>query len=164
MNETVGINKAKTEHKLQEKVEDIKFYKSEILKQRKDVCAEVDNLVICNDRITSVINSIDSNAMAICKKCIAFRENRMGIDLCRDDTERELLKETEVIEGCRRLLKGTLQQASEQLRKLRATIYFMDRDLEDKENVLKIENWNLSLKEFSSNLSMYHGFTPLNNS
>lgn len=37
----------------------------------------------------------------------------------------------------------------------------MDRDLEDKGNVLKIDGHNLSLKHTSLNLSMYHGFTPL---
>lgn len=37
----------------------------------------------------------------------------------------------------------------------------MDRDLEDKSNVLKIDGHNLALKETSLNLSMYHGYTPL---
>lgn len=37
----------------------------------------------------------------------------------------------------------------------------MDRDLEDKGNVLKLDEHNLQLKETSLNLSMYHGFAPL---
>lgn len=37
----------------------------------------------------------------------------------------------------------------------------MDRDLEDKYNVLKIDEHNASLKHTSLNLSIYYGFTPL---
>lgn len=75
--------------------------------------------------------------------------------------ERELLKEIEIIEGAQKLLIRTLEQANEQIRRLRSTIYFMDRDLEDKDNVLKIDKHNFILNETSLNLSMYHGFAPL---
>lgn len=37
----------------------------------------------------------------------------------------------------------------------------MDRDLEDKHNVLKLDKHNASLKHTSLNLSIYYGFTPL---
>lgn len=80
---------------------------------------------------------------------------------CHDQVEVELLKEIDVIEGAQKLLKRTLEQANEQIRRLRSTIYFMDRDLEDKSNVLKIDEHNLGLKETSLNLSIYHGFAPL---
>lgn len=66
-----------------------------------------------------------------------------------------------MIEGAIALLVRTLEQANEQVRRLRSTIYFMDRDLENKDNVLKIDQHNLNLNETSLNLSMYHGFTPL---
>lgn len=67
----------------------------------------------------------------------------------------------DVLYGAEMLLTRTLEQGNEQIRRLRSTIYFMDRDLEDKDNVLKIDEHNLELKETSLNLSMYHGFTPL---
>lgn len=60
------------------------------------------------------------------------------------------------------MLRKTLQEANEQVRRLKSTIYFMDRDLEDKGNVAKIDYRNSILKETSLNLSLYHGFTPLN--
>lgn len=59
------------------------------------------------------------------------------------------------------MLNKTLQQANEQVRRLKSTRYFMDRDLEDKLNVYKIDDHNSGLKETSLNLSLYHGFTPL---
>lgn len=40
-------------------------------------------------------------------------------------------------------------------------MYIMDRDLEDKQNVLKIDDHNASLKHTSLNLSIYYGFSAL---
>lgn len=80
---------------------------------------------------------------------------------CHDVVELELRKEMDVIEGAQKLLKRTLEQATEQVRRLRSTIYFMDRDLEDKHNVLKIDQYNRTLQETNLNLSIYHGFAPL---
>ncbi|KAF5308335.1 hypothetical protein FQR65_LT06226 [Abscondita terminalis] len=80
---------------------------------------------------------------------------------CYDDVERELKKECEMIESGQNLLRRTLEQANEQVRRLRATTYLMDRDLEDKSNVLKIDGQNLTINENSFNLSTYHGFAPL---
>lgn len=40
-------------------------------------------------------------------------------------------------------------------------MYIIDRDLEDKQNVLKLDEHNASLKHTSLNLSIYYGFAPL---
>ncbi|KAF7286316.1 tektin C [Rhynchophorus ferrugineus] len=160
--EKTEMNKKDTDHKLEERKLDIEFNTDEIKKQRKEVCIEVDNLKTYMERIKDCLESLDKNARAICEKCIILREQRIGIDLCYDDVERELKKELEVIEGTQAMLKKALQQANEQVRRLKSTMYFMDRDLEDKSNVHKIDNYNSNLTHTSLNLSLYHGFTPLN--
>ncbi|KRT78319.1 hypothetical protein AMK59_8646 [Oryctes borbonicus] len=159
--ERTVLNKLEVDHKISEKIKDIEFNKGEIERQRKEVCTEIDNLTLYKERIMDALNSLQESALKISKKCVIFREGRLGIDLCHDDVERELLKEIDVIEGAQTLLQRTLEQANEQIRRLRSTNYFMDRDLEDKTNVLKIDQHNLGLKETSLNLSMYHGYTPL---
>lgn len=75
--------------------------------------------------------------------------------------ERELLKEVQCIEGALTLLRRTLEQCNEQIRLLRSTKYFLDRDNEDKANVLKIDRHCVALQETSLNLSLYHGVAPL---
>lgn len=69
----------------------------------------------------------------------------------------------EVIQGAQRLLQRTLEESTEQVRRLRSTLYLMDRDYEDKSNVVQVDQHNLMLNEHSQNLSMYHGFTSLDN-
>nr|CAI5860677.1 unnamed protein product [Callosobruchus analis] len=161
VNERTDLNKRDTDHKLAEKLKDIEFNKTEIEKQRKEVVKEIDNLTTYMERIKDAMNSLREDALKIVRKCLMLREGRLGIDLCFDEVERELKKELRVIEGAQSLLVRALQQANEQVRRLRSTIYFMDRDLEDKGNVLKIDTHNTSLTNTSLNLSIYHGFSPL---
>ncbi|XP_025833788.1 tektin-1 isoform X2 [Agrilus planipennis] len=159
--ELCGLQKKDVESKLKEKILDIEFIKKEIEVQRREVCIEVDNLETYLERINDAMNSLREKCLKICRKCVILREHRLGIELCHDDVERELLKEVDVITGAQKLLQRVAEEASEQVRRLRSTIYFMDRDLENKENVLKIDQRNLILAETDLSLSMYHGFTPL---
>ncbi|XP_030759272.1 tektin-1 [Sitophilus oryzae] len=162
VDERVELNRKDTDRKLEERKLDIEFNTGEIKKQRKEVCIEVDNLKTYMERIKDCLESLKKNAQVMCQKCIILREQRIGIDLCCDDVEMELKKELQVIEGTQKMLGKALQQANEQVRRLKSTMYFMDRDLEDKGNVYKIDTHNSNLKHTSMNLSLYHGFTPLN--
>lgn len=45
-----------------------------------------------------------------------FRGKRRGIDLVDDDVQKELRKESEVVQGGIALLKRTLEQVNEQIR------------------------------------------------
>ncbi|KAK5650097.1 hypothetical protein RI129_001126 [Pyrocoelia pectoralis] len=161
IDEITALNKREVDHQIEEKIKDIKFVKADIERQRKEVCIEIDNLTTYNERIMDAMNALKEEALKICKKCIIFREGRVGIDLCHDDVERELLKEAEMIQAAQAMLQRILEQANEQIRRLRSTTYFMDRDLEDKENATAIDYQNLIINERSLTLSMYHGFTPL---
>lgn len=93
------LNKADTDHCLNQRIEEIEFRKRETEKQRKDVVLEIDALITYKERIMDAMQSIKDEALRICKKCIILREGRVGIDLAHDDVERELLKEVEVIKG-----------------------------------------------------------------
>ncbi|CAH0555798.1 unnamed protein product [Brassicogethes aeneus] len=157
-------NKLDTDHKLHEKLTDIKFVGDEIRIQRKEVVMEVDALLVYMERIKHSLDNLKQNAEVICKKCLICREGRLGIDLCHDEIEDDLKKEIDVIQGAQNMLRRALEMANEQVRRLRSTIYFMDRDLENKDNVLKIDETNCSLKHTSMHLSMYHGFAPLDSS
>ena len=91
-----------------------------------------------------------------------FRENRLGIDLVQDNVEVELRKEIKTIGSSEMILQRTLEQVDEIMRELRAALFLLDRDLEDKLKVLNIERDCLNLKTTDLNLSTYHGTTPLN--
>jgi tektin-1 len=92
---------------------------------------------------------------------IFVRKGRLGIDLVHDDVERELLKEVETIDGVQSLLHRTMKQANEQIRLLRSSKYFLDRDNEDKAAALKIDKYCADLQVTNLNLSIHHGVASL---
>lgn len=159
--QTAKTNKEETDHHLNEKIKDIDFRKKELLRIRKEVLLEIDALNTYKERIMDALSSVKRNALVICDKCLVGREHRLGIDLVHDNVEVELLKECDVIKGSENLLTRTLEQTHEQIRRLKSTLYYMDHDLEDKENNLRIDKHNLTLNETSLNLSLYHGTSRL---
>lgn len=97
-------------------------------------------------------------------KTTSHRACRLGIDLVHDDVERNLLKEREVIRGAESLSGRVLKETLEQIRKLKATLYHIDRDLKDKESNLHIDRRNVTLKETDFNLSIHQGTLHLDKS
>lgn len=85
--EITVLNKREVDHKLEEKLLDIKFAKDEILKQRKEVVIEIQNLEVYNERIMDALANLKESALKICKKCLIIREGRLGIDLVSIDVQ-----------------------------------------------------------------------------
>ncbi|KAM0729178.1 Tektin-1 [Formica fusca] len=162
--EIVKANKEETDHRLQEKLNDIEFRKKELLRIRKDVVLEIDALSMYKERLTDALKSVKRNALAICENCLIARECRLGIDLVHDNVEKNLLKEREVIQRAESLLDQIWKETGEQIRKTKATLYYIDHDLENKESNLHIDRYNINLKETDFNLSIYHGTSPLDKS
>ncbi|KOX68525.1 Tektin-1 [Melipona quadrifasciata] len=140
--ERVRNNKEETDYRLKEKVEDIEFRKKELLRIRKEVLLEIDALSMYKERIMDALSSVRRNAFVICEKCLSFR-----FDVQNKKKSYDYLR--------------TLEQTQEQIRRLKATLYYMDHELKDKENNLRIDKYNLTLKETSLNLSTYHGTSRL---
>ncbi|XP_069673302.1 tektin-1 [Periplaneta americana] len=158
------LNKIEVDTRLEERIKDTEHLKKENELQKAECCKEEEALLVYKERIMDALEALKEQALKICKKCIILREGRLGIDLVHDDVESELLKEVETIEGAQSLLRRTLEQTNEQIRLLRSTKYFLDRDNEDKTNALNIDMYCASLQETSLNLSMYHGIAPLDGS
>ncbi|XP_026466605.1 tektin-1-like isoform X2 [Ctenocephalides felis] len=155
-------NKKEVDHRISEKIKDIEFFKKEVERERKECMIEIEALTTYRNRLIQALNALSETALKQCRKCIILREGRLGIDLCQDDVERELRKEIEVIQGAQCLLQRTMEEANEQIRRLRSTVYFLDRDHEDKTAALRIDQYNKSLNNNSMALSIYEGTQPLN--
>ncbi|XP_014489348.1 PREDICTED: tektin-1 [Dinoponera quadriceps] len=149
----VKSNKEETDHQLKEKLNDIEFRREELLRIRKDVVSEIDGLSIYRQRIMKTQMSVGRNSLAICQKCLNARERRLNIDLVRDDVERELLKEREMIKEAENLLGRVVGEICEKIRKLKATLYHIDNDQENKECNLQIDRRNVALKNTDFNLN-----------
>lgn len=72
----------------------------------------------------------------------------------KDEVEHELEKERVVIMEVEKLLQQVLDQTEQQLRKLRSALYFLDKDLHDKQDNLRIDRSNMMARETSSDLKL----------
>lgn len=78
-----------------------------------------------------------------------------------DDVEKNLRKERETILRSIAVLQKLEVETSEQIRKLRAAIYLLDRDLANKESSLQIDQQNLVLRENQIDMKIYEGKVDL---
>lgn len=75
--------------------------------------------------------------------------------------ERNLRREREIILSSLSILEKLHAETVEQIRKLRASIYLLDRDLVNKESSLQIDQQNLVLRENQIDMKIYEGKVDL---
>ncbi|XP_029638303.2 tektin-1-like [Octopus sinensis] len=137
--------------KFDQRLDDLKFWKSEIDKKLDDITEEIDCLETFKRRLQAALEDC-YNPLNIAKQCLLFREHRQGIDLVHDDVQKELLKECEVIEGAIALLTRTIEQSKEQLRRNRKAKYNLQMDLKDKLHGINIDEYCQQLRSHSSDI------------
>lgn len=153
--------KLESDYRMRERLDDIRFLLDETKRQKKIGCQEEEALKTYRQRLLNAIKFIKEMGVTICQKCIIMRESRRGVDMFNDEVDQELKHEIHVIYSCQEMLDRALSETSEQIRRLRATIYLLDRDLSNKGKSLGIDEVNLSLRPNQQHLSVYEGATPL---
>lgn len=71
--------------------------------------------------------------------------------------EKHLRRERDIILNAISILQRLHVETTEQIRKLRASIYLLDRDLVNKESSLQIDQQNLVLRENQIDMKIYEG-------
>ena len=65
----------------------------------------------------------------------------------------------EVIEGVRAVLVRTLEQTVEQIRRLRSSKYFLQKDVADKNHAINIDNTCQNLNNRDTDIHLFEGVT-----
>lgn len=135
--------------KIEQRLNDINFWKSELDRQHKETEDEIQKMINYKNRLETALSATEI-PLHIVKECINNRQKRMSIDLVHDDVEVQLLKEAEIIEGVQAMLKRTLDQATEQIRLLRSANYYLGKDIGDKFSALSIDDHCANLNNTSA--------------
>lgn len=153
--------KKESDFRLKERLVDIQFLLDEVKRQKTEACKEEEALKIYRNRLMNTKKLLD--AEHITRQCICLREKRIGIDLVDDEVEHELKREMNTFDGCRMVLNETLSQIKEQIRRLRASNYLLDRDVCNKDKSYHIDEVNLTMRANQQEMSVYEGLNPLEN-
>ncbi|XP_030328830.1 tektin-1 isoform X2 [Strigops habroptila] len=100
--------------KLEQRQEEIKFWKQELSNKLEEVVHETELLLTFKTRLEKSLESC-KEPLVIAQKCLLNRQRRVGIDLVHDEVEEELVKEVEILQGVIALLGRTLEQTDEQI-------------------------------------------------
>ncbi|XP_075450578.1 tektin-1 [Ascaphus truei] len=138
--------------KIEQRLEEIQFWKNELDAKLKDTVNEIEQLLVYKIRVEKALEGC-MEPLSIVQQCLIEREKRVGIDLVHDEVERELIKEVEVIQGVIALLQRTLEQIIEQIRESRSAKYSLEKDLTDKFQALKIDNFCSTLTNNTPDIS-----------
>jgi len=142
--------------KFQQRLDDIRYWKSELDDKLASITTEIDNLLAFKTRVEKALEATHE-PLHIAKQCLMNREKRRSIDLVHDDVQKELIKEVEAIEGVQALLQRSLEQATEQVRLNRKAKFQLEKDLKDKFSVLSIDEYCESLRNNSQNIGFKEG-------
>ncbi|CAG5116844.1 unnamed protein product [Candidula unifasciata] len=134
--------------KLEQRLNDIRYWKKELDDKLDGLVKETDNLDTFKHRVEKALQATEE-PLHIARMCLANREKRVGIDLVHDDVQKELLKEVQTTEGVQTLLRRTLEHATEQLRKNRKAKYHMEKDIKDKFGAQNIDEYCENLRNNS---------------
>uniref|UniRef100_A0A8C1E680 Tektin n=1 Tax=Cyprinus carpio carpio TaxID=630221 RepID=A0A8C1E680_CYPCA len=118
----------------------------------EEMVQEIETLIIFKSRVERALESC-SEPLQVTLQCLTERQKRVAIDLVHDEVEEELLKEKEVIEGVMVLLQRTLEQINEQIRLIRSVKYYLEKDLQDKFQAERIDDFCALLTNASTNLN-----------
>ncbi|NXT74582.1 TEKT4 protein, partial [Zapornia atra] len=125
---------------LGQRLKDIHFWKTALQKEIEDLDAETNLLAAQKLRLERALDATEV-PYAIAMDNLQCRERRQPPDLVRDEVERELLKEVELIKSVQELLKRTVMQAGNQMRLNRDHKEICELDWSD-----KVETYNIDDK------------------
>lgn len=133
--------------RLADRIDDIRKWKEIIEKTLADTDREIRDLSEAKNMTEDALEA-KNLPLDVAIECLTLREGRQEIDVVQDETENQLHKEVEVIEGIKRQLQARVSEAFEQLCLLQEARQQLQEDLQDKNMALDtdVDQYNLTDK------------------
>uniref|UniRef100_A0A3B3X8V8 Tektin n=1 Tax=Poecilia mexicana TaxID=48701 RepID=A0A3B3X8V8_9TELE len=144
-----------TSKNIAERVNDIVFWRSELSHEIDNMVTEIAALSDVKKRLERALAETEG-PLKVSQECLYHREKRMSIDLVRDDVEKDLIKEVEVIKSCQERMRRHLDRAIAQLSN-RAAQHELEKDMSDKVSAQRIDDRCHHLRNTSDGIGYYRG-------
>ncbi|CAG0895919.1 unnamed protein product, partial [Cyprideis torosa] len=140
--------------RLNERISDIKHWKSELHVEAEALVAETEQLTDIKRRLERALQATET-PMNVAKECLVLRENRQGIDLVHDVAQEALLDEVETIRRSQRDLAEAIRNVDRELDALRRCRYQVESDARNKFKALGIDSSSYRLRNESSGINFH---------
>uniref|UniRef100_A0A8C7Z8R1 Tektin n=1 Tax=Oryzias sinensis TaxID=183150 RepID=A0A8C7Z8R1_9TELE len=145
-----------TSKNISERLNDIRFWKSELSHEIDNMVTEIAALAEVKRRLERALAETQG-PLQVAQECLYHREKRMSIDLVHDGVEKDLIKEIEVIKSCQERMRLHLDRATSQLASNRAAQHELEKDLSDKLTAQRIDDRCHHLRNTSDGIGYYRG-------
>lgn len=153
---TTEQNKSEVDRRLQERLEDIKFLREELQLKKRDVLKEEEALKVFRQRIEKSLQAILA-LYKISHEVQEIRNQNPHKNGAVDIADRAITNELRLFEQSLQELNDSQQNVDELIRKLRESSFDLDKDLKYKDDVQKLEELCVNLKESFLNLKLTEG-------
>jgi tektin-3 len=148
--------------KLGERVNDITFWKEELIAEIREMDNEIENLQE-HKRVLERAFHDTRNPLAIAEECLMQREKRRAIDCVHDDVETSLNREVSVIKKCQDKMRRLIEKAGIQLKMNRAAHHACDLDSKDKDHAQTLDDRMQGLRNSSGGIGFHPGIEGVDN-
>ncbi|NXG71096.1 TEKT2 protein, partial [Baryphthengus martii] len=138
--------------RLAERISSVNRWKERLDKCLTDIDAEIDALAKVKEAAERALQA-KNLPLDVSIECLTLRESRRSVDVVRDPVEEQLRKEVKVIDKAKRELQQRVNEAFEQLCRLRDARQQLSCDHRHKMEALEIDRVCLSLNVNSPNIS-----------
>ena len=139
---------------VQNRVGEIENWVKTLEKTLTDVEKEIGLLAECKDKAEQALRA-KVVPIDVALQCLSLREQRLGIDMVRDEVEAELHKEVGVIEGIQNILSQRITEAFQQTCALQRCHQQLHSDLKDKYSALNIDTECIQMNNLSGTVSLH---------
>lgn len=148
--------------RLGERINNIVFWKNELLRETDDLLTETAALTECKRMVEKALQETE-NPLNIAQECLYNREKRQGIDLVHDTPEKVLLKEVETIKKCQDKFRNLIDKANAQLSLNRAAQHELEKDTGDKFTAQSLDENAFQLRNTSRGINFHNGSDKIDN-
>ena len=148
--------------KLGERVNDIIFWKNELIHETDELLAENAALKEAKRMVEKALPETE-DVQGIAQECLYNREKRQGIDLVHDAPETALIDEVSTIRKCQEKMRNAIDKANAQLNLNRAAQHEIEKDSGDKFIAQNIDECAHQLNSSSRGLAYHNGVELIDN-
>lgn len=142
-------------YRIEERLEDMTFWKNELNTELEKVKAEATLLTDIKRNISRSLQDLEA-PLHIAQECLRHREGRQGIEKARDLIEEKLLEEVDNLRNSRQKFGELHSLIERQLTDLRNAQHALEEDVAHKEQTMCIDRICRELDNYSRGLS-YRG-------
>ncbi|CAF2386666.1 unnamed protein product [Rotaria sp. Silwood2] len=155
-------NNFESSRHIAEIINDIEYWESELEKTKDNMKRKIDDVEFIQREVKRLLSETEK-PLRIVQENLYEREKRQGIDLVRDNVERELIREVDTIELSQQKLRQMLERLGFQNALNFAGLHELERDVQDKSRARVLDSAAHNIQTTSSGIKFYEGIEYVDN-